>query len=58
MPRHMTLVAKEEAAILDMLWTLLPPEVPLPPATTFATRNELVCLAQSALTPTAFERMT
>ena len=47
----------EEAAILDMLWTLLPPDTPLPPAITFATRNEFVFLAQTALAPPAFDRV-
>ena len=54
----MKLVAMEEAAILDMLWTLLPPEIQLPPLQQSPLpKHELVCLAQSALTPPAFERM-
>ena len=58
LPLHiMRLVAMEEAAILDMLWTLLPPGIELPGAATLATRNELIFLAQKALAPRASERM-
>ena len=53
----MRLVAMEEAAILDMLWTLLPSGLELPGAATLATRNELIYLAQQALAPRAFERI-
>ena len=57
LPLHMRLVAMEEAAILDMLWTLLPSGLELPGAATLATRNELIFLAQQALAPRAFERI-
>ena len=57
LPLHMRLVAMEEAAILDMLWTLLPSGIELPGAATLATRNELIFLAQKALAPRALERV-
>ena len=53
----MRLVAMEEAAILDMLWTLLLSGIELPGAATLAARNELIFLAQKALAPRAFDRV-
>ena len=57
LPLHMQLAARNEAAILQALWHLLPLGTHLQPAVTLATRNELVYLAQTSLTTAAFEQL-